>query len=436
MQTACWPWKYKQLCVVLILLLAACPTLAQSTISGKIVAADTRKPVAFANVFLANTSIGVTSKEDGSFTLSNIPEGQYQLVVSSVGFEAFMRPFKTKELPLQLEVLLKPKVDELKEVVVGSYEKNGWDKWGDVFLEHFIGTSVFAEETELMNKDVLRFRFDPQADMLTVTARDRLVINNKALGYILHYDLEFFEFDIKNREFRFSGYPFFEEMSTTHASLQEKWERRRSDAYHGSLMHFMRSFYNNQLKEQGFEVRRKMVLTEAEKNRVTLLNEEIKRMRKIPGDTGRANPNDNNNSELTGYVNMVMKARVGEMIVPDIQLSMDRISGKGDGQSRELLFTESLEIRYPAKRFPREYGRASVTPSPVTKGTRTWVNTGSIMVGKTVFSDLTLVANNQPVNVYSNGSFDNGLNIVTSYYLSWWEKICNKLPYGYQPLKK
>jgi hypothetical protein len=433
MRSACWPWKYIYVGAFLVLLLAVGQTTAQSTISGKIIAADTRKPVAFANIFLANTSIGVSAKEDGSFMLRNIPEGQYQLVISSVGFEAHMRPFKTKDLPLQLEVVLNPKVDELKEVVVGSYDKNGWDKWGDLFLQHFVGTSVFAQEIELVNKEVLRFRFDPQSEMLTVTTRDRLIINNKALGYVLHYDLEFFEFDAKHLEFRFSGYPFFEEMSTPHSSVQERWERRRNDAYQGSLMHFMRSFYSNQLKEQGFEVRRKILLTEAEKNRVKILNEEMKRLRKLPGDTSR---NSSTDPVLPEYVNMVMKAKAGDMIVPDIELSVDKISKKGDGQSRVLSFTDNLEIRYPAKRFPREYGRTSVTTAPTTPGMRTRMNTGSMLSGKPVFSELSLVANGDPVNVYANGSFDNGLNISTSFYWAWWEKIANRLPYGFQPSKK
>ena len=55
-----------------------------NSISGKITSKGEALP--FANVYLANTKLGTSSNEDGFFELKNIPNGDYTLVSSSVGF--------------------------------------------------------------------------------------------------------------------------------------------------------------------------------------------------------------------------------------------------------------------------------------------------------------------------------------------------------------
>lgn len=112
---------------------------AQKVLIGKIIASDSKQPIASASVFLSNTSIGTTSKDNGSFIIQPFPEGRYDLVVSILGYETYTVTIASNSIPSKLEILLVPKVKELQEVIVSSYEKDGWKKWGDFFMENLIG---------------------------------------------------------------------------------------------------------------------------------------------------------------------------------------------------------------------------------------------------------------------------------------------------------
>ena len=56
-----------------------------NSISGKITSNGEALP--FANIYLANTKLGSASNEKGFFELKNIPNGNYTLISSSVGFD-------------------------------------------------------------------------------------------------------------------------------------------------------------------------------------------------------------------------------------------------------------------------------------------------------------------------------------------------------------
>lgn len=57
-------------------------------IQGLVVQKDSQKTVPFANVFLEGTDIGTFTDAKGVYLLNNIAEGNYTLVISSVGYES------------------------------------------------------------------------------------------------------------------------------------------------------------------------------------------------------------------------------------------------------------------------------------------------------------------------------------------------------------
>jgi iron complex outermembrane receptor protein len=57
-----------------------------SRIRGRVIDAETRKPLAAANVSLLGSSIGTNTRDDGSFELRNIPTGKRSLRVSFIGY--------------------------------------------------------------------------------------------------------------------------------------------------------------------------------------------------------------------------------------------------------------------------------------------------------------------------------------------------------------
>src|SRR5206468_7526403 len=94
-----------------------------------------------------------------------------------------------------------------------------------------------------------------------------LIIENKALGYNIRYQLESFSYNFNTHLFFYQGYPFFQQMNGSF-SKQKKWEKRRKEVYYGSLMHFMRSVYRNILLKEGFEVRTLKKVLNREKKRI------------------------------------------------------------------------------------------------------------------------------------------------------------------------
>ena len=78
----------KGILTTIILIIAGSLGLAQTAIQGRIV--DTNdNPVALANVILVSTDLGTISDFDGNF-LFNVPlTGEYELLISSVGYESF-----------------------------------------------------------------------------------------------------------------------------------------------------------------------------------------------------------------------------------------------------------------------------------------------------------------------------------------------------------
>src|SRR6187551_3818975 len=81
-----------------------------TSFSGRIIDADTKDPIPFANVFLANTVVGTSSREDGTFQLGKIPEGKYDLTVSMIGYRLYSTPVSFSEEQVNLTIELKQEV--------------------------------------------------------------------------------------------------------------------------------------------------------------------------------------------------------------------------------------------------------------------------------------------------------------------------------------
>jgi len=105
----------------LLLLLVFLPFAAYSqtiTISGKVTTSSSHEGIGKVNVFLSNSSYGTVTAEDGSFRLVGVKPGQYDLVASSIGFEDFSQTVLVGNEPINIEIPLLPKVNQLRGVVI------------------------------------------------------------------------------------------------------------------------------------------------------------------------------------------------------------------------------------------------------------------------------------------------------------------------------
>jgi len=222
-------------------------------VRGKVLDEKSRQALAGASVFCQNTTTGTVSDNEGRFSL-RLSNGGYDMVVSYTGYETKMiRIGKGNKENDSLVVELKEQDKSMNEVVVaGSAEvADGWSKYGQFFLDNFIGTTPNASQCTLENKDVLHFYFYKKRNKLKVKSTENLVVVNNALGYKIKYQLDSFVYDYSANVSSYTGYPLFEEMEGT-PQQQSDWSRNRLYTYSGSRLHFIRSWYDSSLADEGF----------------------------------------------------------------------------------------------------------------------------------------------------------------------------------------
>jgi hypothetical protein len=225
---------------------------ANFSVSGKVLDSATKEPLAFASVFCQNTTQGTATNKEGSFNMS-VKEGGYDLIITYTGYQSRLVRIgpEIKTTDLVIELIKEEK--SIEEVVIHNSNevKNGWEKYGLFFLENFIGSTPFSKQCILLNPEVLKFYFFRKANKLKVMAEEPLIISNYALGYNLRYNLDSFLYQYKMDICSYIGYGFYEEMTGNIDSLR-LWKKNREKAYYGSRLHFMHSYYDSTLTENGF----------------------------------------------------------------------------------------------------------------------------------------------------------------------------------------
>jgi hypothetical protein len=222
-------------------------------VRGTVTDAKTGLPLAGASVFCQNTTTGTVSGNDGQFSL-RLANGGYDMVVSYTGYETgLVHISNTGKQNDSLQVALQAQDKSMSEVVVvGSAEvADGWNKYGQFFLDNFIGTTPNAAACTLENKEALHFYFYKKRNKLRIKAKADLIITNQALGYKIRYQLDSFVYEYDSKISTYTGYSLFEELPGT-PQQQDEWKHRRFETYKGSRLHFMRSWYDSTLKDEGF----------------------------------------------------------------------------------------------------------------------------------------------------------------------------------------
>jgi len=228
-------------------------TVAQGSLSGKVIDAETKQPLEGASVFAQNTTIGAVTKSDGSYKLS-FSKGGYELIVSFTGYEAERINIEANGDKV-LDIELKKEDKSLGEVVIRSSNEvlDGWEKYGTFFVQHFIGATPNASQAVLQNPEALKFFYFKRTEKLKVTATEPLRIANHVLGYTLQYNLDSFIYYYKTDVNSYRGSCLYLPMEGD-AEQQVKWETARRNTYLGSRLHFLHAYYDSTLKQEGFTI--------------------------------------------------------------------------------------------------------------------------------------------------------------------------------------
>lgn len=239
--------------ITLLLLYFYCSFSAwsQTNIEGRVVDAADKKPLAFANVFISNTTKGQQTDDKGRFKLTNVPSGTIDLVISYIGYQTFSLQLKADTLKKPLLVMLNADVIELQGVTV-KLIRDGFKRYFYIFQEGFIGKTYFSKECKLKNPEALTFRMSNDDSELIIRADEPLEIENKALGYVVKYQLEEFRYHFRDQYISYWGYPFFEEMKTRSDRRRKQWIENRNKAYYGSAQHFFKALAEQKLTQEGY----------------------------------------------------------------------------------------------------------------------------------------------------------------------------------------
>lgn len=224
-------------------------------IHGRVVDEKSGTALSNASVFCQNTTTGTITNNEGLFAL-RLGSGGYDLVISYTGYETqVLRVSNSTKEKDSLLIRMKEQEKSLNEVAVtgSALVPDGWNKYGQFFLDNFIGTTTNATQCTIENKEAISFYFYKKRNKLKVKAKEDIIITNLALGYKIRYQLDSFVNDYNTHVSSYTGYPLFENLTGT-ADQQQSWAKNRYRTYIGSRLHFMRSWYDSTLKDEGFEV--------------------------------------------------------------------------------------------------------------------------------------------------------------------------------------
>ncbi|HAP01790.1 MAG TPA: hypothetical protein DCQ93_07710, partial [Bacteroidetes bacterium] len=99
---------------------------AQSFLNGFVVDAHNSKPLAFATVQLPELHLLVYSDSSGKFSIQNLPEGNFILKVSYIGYESLIQTVSVSQAKNILPIKLEPIELETEEVVIYGTHQNDW----------------------------------------------------------------------------------------------------------------------------------------------------------------------------------------------------------------------------------------------------------------------------------------------------------------------
>jgi iron complex outermembrane receptor protein len=112
--------------IVLFLLFGSLIFAQQTVIKGKVVDAQTLRPLINANVFMQEKNIGGTTNSNGEFSISSVLDKNSDLIISYIGYNTLNLSFSRLDLKNELLIKLEPKLIPSQTVLIeGSMDKEG-----------------------------------------------------------------------------------------------------------------------------------------------------------------------------------------------------------------------------------------------------------------------------------------------------------------------
>jgi len=240
--------------LLIVATFASLLSFAQGNISGFVTDSETGLPLEGASVFAQNTTKGTITDKEGAYRLF-LEKGGYEIIISFSGFASKTINLAEITTDRTFNLQLDKGDNTLGEVIIKNSNEvpDGWEKYGQFFVQHFIGVTPNADSCTLLNPEALKFLYFKFTDRLKVLATEPLQIQNRALGYTLRYELDSFVHRFNTDLNSYRGNCLYLPMEGDEAQ-QAVWKEARKNAYYGSQLHFLRSYYDSTLTKEGFTV--------------------------------------------------------------------------------------------------------------------------------------------------------------------------------------
>ncbi|HTH55970.1 MAG TPA: carboxypeptidase-like regulatory domain-containing protein [Cyclobacteriaceae bacterium] len=344
------------------------------SLQGKVVDAKTKEALLGAAVFLAKTSTGNTTDEQGKFKLVNVPKGKYDLTVSMLGYKTISFPLLITATPISNYTFeLEEDAARLNEVEVKAKKYKTTVSYYNEFRKHFLGSTKNADHCKILNpEDIVVYKDDYK---LIALAKKPIEVTNNALGYKIFYSLIEFEFNWATNNLLLAGVTRFEELTPNSESQRKEWEKKRRRAYYGSIVHFLKSLRNRELNQNLFFI-----------------------------DTFDVKTNATMASSTNNLRNV--KANGTKKMKEDILM-----------RDSSIVFSGGVLVMYEGEKSDEPRSRRDVTSMAQRHGDQI----------------STVYLTGTPVTIYSNGYFDNYHEIFFQGYFGWSSAMAEQLPLDYKP---
>lgn len=229
----------------LLILMISFPLLAyavpHSSVVGSVRDAATKEPLAYTNVFLANTTIGDAADTNGKFILEKVPFGSYQLVISHISYEMVVMdvailPGKAKTFDIEMNA---KRLEGEEITVVAEKNKRTWQRDLREFSLNFIGNTDNAAKCRIVNPEVLSFEREAGTQNLLASSDHLLVIENRSLGYRLDIVLHSFRWGRHGGQYII--YPKYVELEPENEREHQGWLKNRAETFRLSMRDFFAS---------------------------------------------------------------------------------------------------------------------------------------------------------------------------------------------------
>ncbi len=221
-------------------------------IKGVVIDESNSARINFATIYINGTSIGTYSDKNGYFELVITKHNSLPLTISALGYYSVtLTDFISDKIT---EVRLKPKIYELKEVIVtDKSHRNERIANLKLFKAQFLGSSANGRKCVILNEEDIKF-IDSGSSLKAFAIKPIEIVNN-GLGYKIKYYLDLFEYNRGSGFFSYKGNALFNEDMSVGMTQNNIFEKRRKKAYIGSIFHFFRSLWRNSLESNGFIIR-------------------------------------------------------------------------------------------------------------------------------------------------------------------------------------